>query len=325
MTYVLQEFDKNIRFTYDSFDNSIPHFLDIEISPDGLNIFRKDTFTGQYNNFNSFTPWQYRISWIRSLVYRVYKICSANKINVELKKIKTFLLWNNFPKYLADRLIHKFKKTAKIKIQQQDQQQDQQLDQNQEPTAKIPTVWINLPYIGDKGMHLTKTLIRKLRRCITGDVRFRIRQKTTKIGHFTSTKDKTPLLSKSNVVYLFTCPSCGSSYVGKTDRTLRERLGEHSSKTESAIHDHLDSCEGLNYTLNLFNFSPSLFNDNFMSQSTTVNKAEFYSTIVNKNTRIIASDNQWDMLLFKEAYYIKNLQPILNNGLRASRELYLFK
>ena len=48
------KFDKNLRFTYDLFENTTPHFLDINISPNGIGIYRKDTFSGQYTNFDSF-------------------------------------------------------------------------------------------------------------------------------------------------------------------------------------------------------------------------------------------------------------------------------
>ena len=64
----LERFDANLKFTYDMFENETPHFLDIEITSNGLKIYRKDTFTGHYTDFSSFVPWSYRISWIRSLV-----------------------------------------------------------------------------------------------------------------------------------------------------------------------------------------------------------------------------------------------------------------
>ena len=34
-------FDKNLKFTIDRFENETPHFLDLEIYPNGLIIFRK--------------------------------------------------------------------------------------------------------------------------------------------------------------------------------------------------------------------------------------------------------------------------------------------
>ena len=44
----LNNFDKNLKFTIDTFENSVPHFLDIEICPNGLGIYHKHTQTGQY-------------------------------------------------------------------------------------------------------------------------------------------------------------------------------------------------------------------------------------------------------------------------------------
>ena len=44
----------------------------------------------------------------------------------------------------------------------------------------------------------------------------------------------------------------------------------------------------------------------------------------NLNNNIIDRDDNWNLLLYKEAYHIKRLTPFLNNGLKASRELRLF-
>ena len=40
---LLNNFDPNLRFTVDLFQNEIPHFLDLELSPDGISVFRKNT------------------------------------------------------------------------------------------------------------------------------------------------------------------------------------------------------------------------------------------------------------------------------------------
>ena len=68
----LNSFDKNLKFI----DNVVPHFLDTEIHPDGLSIYCKDTNTGQYSHFDSYSPWRYKTSWISN---RAVKICSDNK------------------------------------------------------------------------------------------------------------------------------------------------------------------------------------------------------------------------------------------------------
>ena len=64
----LNKFDNNLRLTVEMFQNEVPHFVDLELSLDGVTIFRKDTNTGLHVNFASFVPWTYHTSWIRSLV-----------------------------------------------------------------------------------------------------------------------------------------------------------------------------------------------------------------------------------------------------------------
>ena len=81
----LNNFDKNLNFTVDTFDDVVPHFLDIEIHhPDGLSIYCKDTNTGQYTHYNSFSPWCYKTSWISTLVHRAVNICDKSKLQAQL-------------------------------------------------------------------------------------------------------------------------------------------------------------------------------------------------------------------------------------------------
>ena len=104
---LFHKFDKDIRFTYDLFENTTPHFLDM-ISTNGFGIYRKDTFTGQYTNFDSFVPWRQKISWIIALVDRIHRICSPNLLKFELKQLKKIVSWNNFPSHIANSLIRRF-------------------------------------------------------------------------------------------------------------------------------------------------------------------------------------------------------------------------
>ena len=103
---LLNEFDPNLRFTVDTFKDIVPHFLDLEFSPDGLEIYRKDTNTGLYINFHSYVPCHFKIAWIKSLVTRAKKICSPNKLNKKLNNIKKFISWNGFPKYIGNKIIN---------------------------------------------------------------------------------------------------------------------------------------------------------------------------------------------------------------------------
>ena len=80
----LNNFDKNLNFTVDTFDDVVPHFLDIEIHPDGLSIYCKDTNTGQYTHYNSYSPWCYKTSWISTVVHRAVNICDKSKLQAQL-------------------------------------------------------------------------------------------------------------------------------------------------------------------------------------------------------------------------------------------------
>ena len=53
-------FDKNLKFTVNRLENKTPNFLYLEICPNGLTNFRKNTRTGEYINMDSFTLWKWK-------------------------------------------------------------------------------------------------------------------------------------------------------------------------------------------------------------------------------------------------------------------------
>ena len=67
---LINKFNKNSHITVDRFESGVTHFLNIKIYLLGPTIYRKNTHTGQYVNFESYTPWHYKINWIRSPVTR---------------------------------------------------------------------------------------------------------------------------------------------------------------------------------------------------------------------------------------------------------------
>ena len=100
---LFNKFDKNLRFTVDRFENEVPHFLDIKISLLGLTIYRKNTHTGQYINFELI--WNYKISWTRSLTTRAKQMCSADLFPAEIHNIKKLASWNGYPKSIRNAII----------------------------------------------------------------------------------------------------------------------------------------------------------------------------------------------------------------------------
>ena len=297
---LINSFHDSLNFTVDNFNDSSVHFLDLLVLDNlDIDIYRKDTFTGQYIHFNSFTPWHYKVSWVRSLFFRCKSICSTDTLlKSQVRFISSLMAWNGFPLHVRKSLCNRFlKETTK----------------SDRTSEEKPTLWLNIPYLGKNGQNLINNLEKKLSKCLS-DFKLRVVLKTNKISMFCSNKDKIEKIKKANVVYLFTCPGCSQKYIGKTERNLITRLDEHArGHQDSAIHQHLGSCSYYNEYVKLF----GLFYDKI---DLCLHR---YNTIKN-NITILDVESHWLKLLFLEAYYIKHYNPELNTGVRASRELQLF-
>lgn len=104
----------NIHFTHEDFPEENSRFRDNQITNE-LSIYCKNTCTSQYTHLNSYVPCQYRISWIRKLVYRIYHICSPSKLKNKPHFIKNLASWNGYPKRITKSLISKHKDDVKSK------------------------------------------------------------------------------------------------------------------------------------------------------------------------------------------------------------------
>lgn len=91
----LNSFHKNLRFTVDTFPNHEVHFLDLLINKNLTDLYFKETHTGQYTSFSSFTQWRLKTAWVKSLFSRAFKICSSSTLfQNQVKRINKFLSWN---------------------------------------------------------------------------------------------------------------------------------------------------------------------------------------------------------------------------------------
>ena len=179
--------------------------------------------------------------------------------------------------------------------------------------------------MGKQGEFLVKKLLRKIQRNLTQPVKFVVIYDTKKISYFLPKKDKIPNTSRSNLVYEFTCPGCNGSYIGKTERNLATRLSEHSDPQKSSIAKHLSECEHANYILNLnhiFDNLNDIIGKNTNKPDTPLSRHNLIMT--NTQTLHTLKHTNSNLLLFFEALFIKYRNPVLNNGLRASKELVVF-
>ena len=75
----------------------------------------------------------------------------------------------------------------------------------EETTADTVKVFIDLKFSGNTADRIVKNCMKKLYKCFKKEVtvKFVLRYQTTKLSYFTNTKDKSPFLSQSSVIYKF--------------------------------------------------------------------------------------------------------------------------
>ena len=97
-------------------------------------------------------------------------------------------------------------------------------------------------------------------------------------------------------------------------RSLITRVKEHV-KGNSEIFSHINSCTSFQHIVDLLNLPDALFDKK---------PIELYESVL-ANTHVLDSSNHWSVLLFKEALAIRRCKPLLNHGLKASKEFILFR
>ena len=216
--------------------------------------------------------------------------------------------WNGFPKYVGRSI---FKKTL---------QKKKGAVTDKSELDEIPKIWFRIPYIGPTGEQLVKHCISKLKRCSKEDLNFILLYDTNKLSFFCSNKDPVPENLRAHIIYEFQCLGCKAKYIGKTDRCSGLRLDKHSHAETSAIGKHLNECEHFHFIVNLYNIS--VFSD--LDQTVIQHYYHIHAAVL-QNTRIIDKNNNWSQLSFLESLYIKRRNPMLNVGIKATKELVLFR
>ena len=71
----------NIKFTFEKQVNKKNSFLDILFKNDGdqfcTSVFRKESAIGLFTNYLGFTPFSYKIGFVRTLLHRAFMISSS--------------------------------------------------------------------------------------------------------------------------------------------------------------------------------------------------------------------------------------------------------
>ena len=98
----LDSLHSSLRFTFDKEKNKCLPFLDVYVDKTDVSfetrVYRKPTFTGQYLQWDSFSPLEPKVSLISTLVRRALMICIKRRHNNYIERIKKISLDNGYPK-----------------------------------------------------------------------------------------------------------------------------------------------------------------------------------------------------------------------------------
>ena len=221
----------NIQFTKENSENGKLPFLDILINnleEFDTTVYHKKTYTGLLLNFKSFTPFQYKIRLIQTLLDRTYKICSSRNIfDIECKKLTKTFLKNLYPKRLIDRCIKRY------------------LDNKNKPVSQIETKvirYVTLPYIGHFSDFAKSKINKLVKEFCKKELEIKLVFTTCKLKSYFSNKDRLPKEFTSFVIYKFNCAGCNSSYVGRTHCHFDTRCEQHlKTDHNSSIYKHINS------------------------------------------------------------------------------------
>ena len=102
--------------------------------------------------------------------------------------------------------------------------------------------------------------------------------------------------------------------MGKTHNTLYKRTKEHGwTQKSSAIFKHLSECDQFQHIVSLYGLG-----------GVDLDMGDFQTSFVRDNTSILYKCDNWQKLAFMEGLAIKDLKPVLNDGLKAAKTPQLF-
>ena len=215
--------DLKIKFTIEKQINHFIAFFDVSIS--GINnqnltlqTYLKSTYTGCLLNFKSFKSFSYKLSLIKCVRDRSFKICNIwNSFLNDAENIKSNLIKNAYLPFLINRVIKKY---LDYKFScYQNQLKD-----------KSDAHYYKLPYIGNLLHHIKIKLSKICKGFCKETFNIKLIFNSFEIKNYFSYKDPIPNDLKSSLVYIYTCASCSSSYIGKTYRHFKARIDEHIKK-----------------------------------------------------------------------------------------------
>ena len=275
----------NLNFTIEKEDMKQLLFLDVlSIRSDTLitNVYRKNTFTGIFQNYNSFLPFPYKDGLTKAFIDLVFRLNNTwDSLHLDLQKLRVTLQKNEYTHKLIDKSFNKY---LNNKIMNKPSETEPNKTKENIRYFKLSFIGTFSKFTEHKLQELTKQFCKE-------DTNIKIVFSTFKLASLLSTKDKVPYGLKSYVTYKFLCDSCYTSYVGKS--------------TDTFLTGHMNISK-LIKVLIFTNISLKIRNANqFVMRTLNFMSVSFLDSGGTKYT-----------LKLKEGIYIKWLKPSLNKQVK---------
>uniref|UniRef100_A0A8D9BWW7 Reverse transcriptase domain-containing protein n=1 Tax=Cacopsylla melanoneura TaxID=428564 RepID=A0A8D9BWW7_9HEMI len=209
-------FEEKVKFTLETEKDKKLAFLDVLLdhSNESLktNIYKKDTNSGIYLNFESNHAQHLKLNIIKNEKKRIEQLCNNN---VEKEKAEVFALLknNDYPENLIN------------KVWQEDFRRP---DRRQE----IPNIaHVTIPYVKGISEHIQRV-------CKKHNIRTSFRT-VNQLRSLCTAKDNINSDKKKNVIYEIKCDQCDEKYVGETSAWLEKRISQHKNNLRTMNQNSL--------------------------------------------------------------------------------------
>ena len=193
-------------------------------------VYRKSANTDIYIHWNSYAPSSWKRNTLKTLIMRTYTISSNDSyLKLELKYLrKVFHERNGYPHWFMTKVMNEVKRSNIPS------EHFQGIDENENGVTSKRT--LILPYAGEKGCLIVRSLEKQLRRSLPNNVKPNIVFTGTKLSSNFNVIDPVPFTEKHDVIYRSVCATenCNEECVGECARRSYERVKDYNGCNHSS-------------------------------------------------------------------------------------------
>ena len=223
----------NLQFTVEFESNKSIAFLDVLVTEEEekltTSLYRKPTHTGLYLLWDSSQNRRYKIGLIKTLVIRIYRICSSKEIiNKELSLLRKALTNNGYPPHIIRRGIAEAQTLIRMRSDNK---------KNENRNSKV--IFFTIKYYGQESI-VFASRIKKFYRQLLPNLRIQFAFKkhmSLKSIFLPKLKGIDENRKNRNLIYSIPCKDCDTVYIGETGRMKEIRINEHKSKVKTLSSD----------------------------------------------------------------------------------------